>query len=118
MAYDEGLADRIRDAFDNRPYVFERKMFGGLGWMVHGNMAAAALGGGGAMVRVSREDYADLLAEPGTEPMVMGGRTVTGWIRLGEDVCASDVELREWVERGIAFAETLPRKLRLLGVVL
>jgi hypothetical protein len=48
----------------------------------------------------------------------MGGRTVTGWIRLGEDVCASDVELREWVERGIAFAETLPRKLRLLGVLL
>ncbi|RRS00456.1 TfoX/Sxy family protein [Glycomyces terrestris] len=110
MAYDEGLAERIRDAFDNRPYVFERKMFGGLGWMVHGNMAAAALGDGGAMVRVGKDDYPDLLEEPGAGPMVMGGRTVTGWIRLGDDICASDVELRAWVERGIAFAETLPRK--------
>lgn len=110
MAYDEGLAERIRDVFDNRPYVYERKMFGGLGWMVHGNMAAAVLGQGGAMVRVARDDYEDLLAEDGAEPMVMGGRTVTGWIRLDDDICASDVDLRAWVDRGIAFAETLPRK--------
>ncbi|MQM26013.1 TfoX/Sxy family protein [Glycomyces albidus] len=110
MAYDEALAERIRDAFDNRPYVVERKMFGGLGWMVHGNMAAAALGSGGAMVRVGKDDYEDLIAEPGAEPMVMSGRTMTGWIRLGDDACASDVELRTWIGRGIAFAETLPRK--------
>ncbi|MFB9661907.1 TfoX/Sxy family protein [Glycomyces mayteni] len=110
MAYDEGLAERIRDVIDNRPYVFERKMFGGLGWMVHGNMAAAVLGQGGAMVRVPKDDYEDLLAEDGAEPMVMGGRTVTGWIKLGDDICASDVDLRAWIDRGIAFAETLPRK--------
>ena len=82
MAYDEALADRVREIMDNRPYVTEKKMFGGLGWLAHGNMAAAALGGGGAMVRVDRDEYDDLLQEPGVEAMVMKDRPMRGWIRL------------------------------------
>lgn len=110
MAYDEALAERVREIMDNRPYVIEKKMFGGLGWLAHGNMAAAALGGGGVMVRVGHEDFAERVLEPGAEPMVMGGRDSRSWIRIDDEVCASDERLREWIERGLAFAESLPRK--------
>ncbi|MBO3735081.1 TfoX/Sxy family protein [Glycomyces niveus] len=110
MAYDEALADRVREIMDNRPYVTEKKMFGGLGWLAHGNMAAAALGGGGAMVRVDRDEYDDLLQEPGVEAMVMKDRPMRGWIRLDAGLCASVDSLRPWVERGLAYAESLPRK--------
>jgi len=109
MAYDRALADRVRDLMDNRPYVTERVMFGGPCWFAHGNMAAAVLSGGGAMIRVGHGDFADLLLEPGAEPMIMGGRESRTWIRIDEDVCASD-GLRERVERGLAYAESLPRK--------
>jgi TfoX/Sxy family transcriptional regulator of competence genes len=110
MAYDEALADRIRDAFDGRPYVTERKMFGGLGWMVRGNMAAAALGGGGMMVRVPKEEYEALLREPGAEETVMGERPMRGWITLAEEARASDAALRAWIERSVAHALTFPEK--------
>ncbi|MEV3937958.1 TfoX/Sxy family protein [Glycomyces sp. NPDC049804] len=110
MAYDEALADRVREIMDNRPYVTEMRMFGGLGWLAHGNMAAAALGGGGAMVRVDKDEYDDLLQEPGVEAMVMKDRPMRGWIRLDADLCASADSLRPWVERGLAYAESLPRK--------
>ena len=110
MAYDEALADRVRDAFDNRPYVVEKKMFGGLGWMVHGNMAVAALGGGDMMVRVAKEDGEAFVQEPGAELMVMRGRAMSGWIHLDEQVHESGPELQKWVERGLAYALTLPEK--------
>lgn len=110
MAYDKALAERVRDVFDNRPYVTEKFMFGGLCWFAHGNMAAAVLGGGGAMIRVGREDFPDFVLEPGAEPMVIGGNDSKTWIRIDEEVCASDEDLRTWVERGLAYAESLPRK--------
>ncbi|MFC3491514.1 TfoX/Sxy family protein [Glycomyces rhizosphaerae] len=110
MGYDEALADRVREIMDNRPYVFEKKMFGGLCWLAHGNMACAALGGGSMMVRVGHDDFAERVLEPGAEPMVMGGRDSKSWIRVDEEICGSDERLREWVERGLAFAESLPRK--------
>lgn len=110
MAYDEELAERVRETMDGRPYVTERKMFGGLAWLAHGNMAAAALGGGGAMVRVPKDEYEELLQEPGVEPMMMKGSPFRGWIRLEEATCASEDTLRRWIERGLAYAESLPRK--------
>ncbi|MCC3765121.1 TfoX/Sxy family protein [Glycomyces sp. TRM65418] len=110
MAYDEQLAERVREVVDNRPYVTEKRMFGGLAWLAHGNMAAAALGGGGAMVRVPKDEYADLLNEPGAEPMVMKGGEMRGWIKLDEATCAAEDTLRPWIERGLAYAEALPRK--------
>jgi TfoX/Sxy family transcriptional regulator of competence genes len=110
MAYDEALADRVREIMDNRPYVTEKKMFGGLGWLAHGNMAFAALGHGGAMVRVDKDEYDALLEEPGALEMIMKEHPMRGWIRLDDEVCASDARLREWVERGLAYAESLPRK--------
>jgi TfoX/Sxy family transcriptional regulator of competence genes len=110
MAYDKALADRVRDFMDNRPYVTEKVMFGGPCWFAHGNMAAAVLGAGGAMIRIGHDDFADLLLEPGAEPMVMGGRESKTWIRIDEEACASDERLREWIERGLAYAESLPRK--------
>jgi TfoX/Sxy family transcriptional regulator of competence genes len=110
MAYDEALADRVRELIDNRPYVTEKKMFGGLGWLVHGNMAVAALGHGGAMVRVDKDEYERLLEEPGAVEMVMHDRPMRGWIRLDDATCESEERLRPWVERGLAYAESLPRK--------
>ncbi|MEU5153085.1 TfoX/Sxy family protein [Glycomyces sp. NPDC021274] len=110
MAYDEALADRVREIMDNRPYVTEKKMFGGLAWLAHGNMAAAALGDGEAMVRVDRDEYEDLLREPGAQEMVMKGSPMRGWIRLDAATCSSPDLLRPWIERGLAYAESLPRK--------
>ncbi|MDA1359066.1 TfoX/Sxy family protein [Glycomyces luteolus] len=110
MAYDKALADRVRDIFDNRPYVYEKTMFGGPCWFAHGNMAAAVLSGGGAMIRVGDDDFTDLVLEPGAEPMVMGGRESKTWLRIDEEACASDERLREWIERGLTYAESLPRK--------
>lgn len=110
MAYDEALAERVREVLDNRPYVTEQRMFGGLAWLAHGNMAAAALSDGGAMVRVPKEAYEDLLQAPGAEPMIMKGGEMRGWIRVDEATCAAEDTLRPWIERGLAFAETLPKK--------
>lgn len=110
MAYDKALADRVREIMDNRPYVTEKTMFGGPCWFAHGNMAAAVLGGGGAMIRVGREDFPDLVLDPGAEPMIMGGNESKTWIRIDEETCASDEGLSEWVLRGLAYAESLPRK--------
>jgi TfoX/Sxy family transcriptional regulator of competence genes len=110
MAYDEELAERVREILDNRPYMTEKRMFGGLAWLAHGNMAAAALGDGGAMVRVPKDEYEDLLDEPGVEPMMMKGSAMRGWIKLEHAICASEDALRPWIERGLAYAESLPRK--------
>jgi TfoX/Sxy family transcriptional regulator of competence genes len=110
MAYDEELAERVREVLDNRPYVTEKKMFGGLAWLAHGNMAAAALGEGAAMVRVPKEEYADLLKEPGAEPMIMKGSEMRGWIKLDAATCATEDTLRPWIERGLEYALTLPKK--------
>lgn len=110
MAYDEELAERVREALDNRPYVTEKKMFGGLGFLAHGNMAAAVLGQGGAMVRVPKDEYEDLLKEPGAEPMIMKGSEMRGWIRLDDATCAAQDTLRPWIERGLEYALSLPKK--------
>ena len=110
MAYDEVLAARIREHTAGEP-VEERKMFGGLAFLLGGHLAVSASGRGGLMVRVEPAETDALLAEPGTAPMEMGGRgPVDGWLRVSADAVADEESLGRWVERGLAYARSLPPK--------
>jgi TfoX/Sxy family transcriptional regulator of competence genes len=110
MAYDEALATRIREHVAGEP-VEEKKMFGGLAFLLGGHMAVAASGKGGLMVRVEPAETAALLAEPGAGPMEMGGRgPMDGWLRVSADAVADEESLSRWVERGLAYARSLPPK--------
>jgi TfoX/Sxy family transcriptional regulator of competence genes len=110
MPYDEELAARIRDHTTGVPVV-EKKMFGGLAFLLGGHMAVAASGKGGLMVRVEPSETAALLEEPGAAPFDMGGRRGTdGWLRVSTEAVADDEALARWVERGLAYAGSLPPK--------
>ena len=109
MAYDEDLAERIRGLLPDVP-VAEQKMFGGLAFLVGGHMAVAASGKGGLMARVDPADTDALLPEPGVEPFEMRGRRVDGWLRVAPEGVDSDAELATWVQRGLAYARSLPPK--------
>jgi TfoX/Sxy family transcriptional regulator of competence genes len=110
MAYDVELAERIRSLLPAEPVV-EKKMFGGLAFLLGGNMSVAASGQGGLLVRVDPTETDALLAEPGAEVFDMGGRgPMKGWLRVRDDVLADDTVLAEWVRRGTAYARTLPPK--------
>jgi TfoX/Sxy family transcriptional regulator of competence genes len=110
MAYDEQLADRIRDLVAGIPDVTEQKMFGGLAFLVGGNMAVAASGQGGLLVHVDPEQSEDLLASPGTDLMEMRGRRMRGWLRVQAEVVEGDEELARWVGIGATYAGSLPVK--------
>ena len=110
MAYDEELADRIRAWLGDRPDLTEKKMFGGLAFLVGGNMAIAASGQGGILVRVDPEQSDELVATTPAEPMEMRGRSMTGWLRVDPAAVTDDTSLGEWVERGVAYAGSLPPK--------
>jgi TfoX/Sxy family transcriptional regulator of competence genes len=110
MAYDEQLADRIRQALHGEPGVTEKRMFGGLGFMVAGNMAVAASSQGGLMVRVDPDDGRSLVDGEAVRPMEMRGRTMDGWLLVDSGALADDEELRRWVDRGVAYAGSLPPK--------
>jgi TfoX/Sxy family transcriptional regulator of competence genes len=110
MAYDEALAARIREHVAGEP-VEEKKMFGGLAFLLGGHMAVAASGQGGLLVRVEPAETPSLLEEPGTSPMEMGGRgPMDGWLRVSADAVADDDSLERWVEEGLAYARSLPPK--------
>ena len=110
MAYDEALAERIRALTDDEPGLTEKQMFGGLAFLVGGNMAVGASGQGGLLVRVDPDETDSLLETTAAEPMVMRGRSMAGWVRVAADDVATDAELGPWVERGVAFARSLPPK--------
>jgi hypothetical protein len=110
MAYDEELAGRIRDLLADEPGVVEKKMFGGLAFLIGGNMSVAASGQGGLLVRCAPEDTDALLDQPGAEHFVMRGRPMDGWLRVTEDGVAGDDALGSWVDRGVSFARSLPPK--------
>lgn len=110
MAYDEILAGRVRDLLGDQPAVTEWRMFGGLAWLVFGNMTVVVRGKGGLLVRVDPADHDTMLAEAGTATMVMRGRPMRGWITVAPEACATPSDLAIWVERGLAHALTLPRK--------
>ena len=109
MAYDEALAGRIREHTAGEP-VEEKKMFGGLAFLLGGHMAVAASGQGGLMVRVEPEETAVLLTEPGAAPFEMRGRSMEGWLRVSTDAVADEEALGRWVDRGLAYAGSLPPK--------
>ena len=110
MAYDEELAERIRALLGDNPGLTEQKMFGGLAFLVGGNMAIAASGQGGILVRVDPAESDKLVATTPAERMEMRGRSMAGWLRVGMADVADDDALGEWVERGTAYAASLPPK--------
>jgi TfoX/Sxy family transcriptional regulator of competence genes len=110
MAYDEKLAARIRELVAGERNVTEKKMFGGLAFLVGGNMAVAASGQGGLLVRVDPDESERLVASGGASLMEMRGRSMAGWLRVEAPRVERDSELRRWVERGVAYARSLPPK--------
>jgi hypothetical protein len=109
MAYDEALADRVRAALGERDDLVEKRMFGGVGYMVQGNMACG-VHGDMVIVRVGPQAYEEALAEPHTHPFDLTGRPMKGWVTVGPEGYASDATLTQWVTRGLTFALTLPAK--------
>jgi TfoX/Sxy family transcriptional regulator of competence genes len=110
MAYDEDLADRIRLLIGGDPDLTEKKMFGGLAFLIGGNMAIAASGEGGAMIRVDPQQSDTLTATTTATVVEMRGRAMPGWLRVSSDDLRTDDQLSPWVERGIGYARSLPPK--------
>jgi TfoX/Sxy family transcriptional regulator of competence genes len=110
VAYDADLADRIRELLGAEKSVEEKRMFGGLAFLINGNMAVAASGRGGLMVRVPPAETDKLLARDHVEPMVMAGRETRGWLRVSVDGIKTKRQLRSWVSRGAEYARSLPPK--------
>ncbi len=110
MAYDERLAERIRALVEDEEGVSEKRMFGGLAFLVNGNMSVSASGQGGLLLRVDPERADDLLEQPHAEPFVMRGRPMDGWLRVEEGGLQSDESLARWVGHGVAYARSLPPK--------
>jgi hypothetical protein len=110
VAYDEDLAVRVRELLAYEPDLEEKRMFGGLAFMLGGNMAVVVSGQGGLMVRVDKALTGEALELPGAEPFEMSGREVDGWVRVVPGALGDEVALREWVERGVGYAKSLPPK--------
>lgn len=110
MAYDDDLAERIRELTDAESGITEKKMFGGLAFLVQGNMAVAASGQGGILVRVDPDESPALIQKTGAYPMEMRGRQMRGWLRVDAGDVKTKAQLSKWVRRGIAYARSLPAK--------
>lgn len=110
MAYDTDLAQRVRELLTFEPEVVEKKMFGGLSFLIGGHLAVGVSGAGGLLMRSEPAETEDLLAQPHVEPFVMRGRTMNGWVRVGAEAVEDDAELKRWVESGVGYARSLPRK--------
>jgi len=110
MAYDEDLADRIRIELRDMTDVSEQRMFGGLAFLVQGNMAIAASGQGGLLVRAGEEQGDKLIASGAAEPMEMRGRQMSGWLRVDADRVRTKRELVRWIRIGTTTARSLPAK--------
>jgi TfoX/Sxy family transcriptional regulator of competence genes len=110
MAYDERLAERIRELVGDEPGIAEKKMFGGLAFLVNGNMAIAASGQGGVLVRADPDESDRLVATTKAELMEMRGRSMKGWLRVADEDVRTRPQLRKWAELGTAYARSLPPK--------
>ena len=109
MAYDEGLATRVRKLIGRETGITEQKMFGGLAMLLNGNMAVGVRGRG-LLVRTDPGEQEKLLAEPGARIFDMSGRPMQGWVVVDAEGCAADKDLKRWVKRGVAYAKGLPPK--------
>ncbi|MGH2555685.1 MAG: TfoX/Sxy family protein [Actinomycetota bacterium] len=110
MAYDEELADRIRELLGSEADLIEKKMFGGLAFLIGGNVAIAASSQGGVLVRVDPAQSDRLVATTNAQPMEMRGRQMQGWLRVGLDEVRTKRQLAKWVALGATYAHSLPRK--------
>ena len=110
MAYDEAIANRIRELLADESDLTEQKMFGGLAFLIGGNMAVAASGQGGILVRVDPAESEMLVTRTNARPMEMRGRQMQGWLRVDSEDVRTKRELARWVERGAAYARSLPAK--------
>ncbi|HEY1439866.1 MAG TPA: TfoX/Sxy family protein [Mycobacterium sp.] len=110
MAYDEDLANRIRELLGSERGIEEKRMFGGLAFLINGNMSVAASSKGGLMVRVPPEDTEKLLARAHVSPMVMAGREARGWLRVAAEGVKTKRQIESWVTRGVGYARSLPPK--------
>jgi len=110
VAYDEELADRIRELLDGEVGLTEQKMFGGLAFLIGGNMAIAASGQGGLLIHVDPADGDALLASGDALPMEMRGRQMSGWLRVDSEDVATKKQLSRWVRLGAEYARSLPAK--------
>jgi TfoX/Sxy family transcriptional regulator of competence genes len=110
MAYDEDLANRIRELIGAQDGLTEKKMFGGLAFMINGNMAVSASGQGGLLLRVDPEQTDELLGKPHALPFVMRGREMQGWLRIDADGVKDKRSLQRWIERGVDYARSLAPK--------
>ena len=110
MAYDEELAARIRELIGDDPALTEKKMFGGLAFLIGGNMAVAASGQGGVLVRCDPAESDALVSSTAAEPMEMRGRSMAGWLRVPAGGVGTKQELSRWVDVGTTYARSLPVK--------
>ena len=110
MAYDEDLANRIRELVGGESELTEQKMFGGLAFLIGGNMAVAASGQGGVLVRVDPAQSDALVATTNAQLMEMGGRRMQGWLRVDPEDVRSNRQLAKWVKLGTTYARSLPAK--------
>jgi TfoX/Sxy family transcriptional regulator of competence genes len=110
MAYDEELANRIRELVAGEPGLTEQRMFGGLAFLIGGNMSVAASGQGGLLLRVDPDETEALVEKPHAQPFVMRGREMQGWLRVDDEGVRTKRQLEPWVRRGVAYARSLPPK--------
>jgi TfoX/Sxy family transcriptional regulator of competence genes len=110
VAYDEDLADRIRELISGTHGLTEKRMFGGLAFLINGNMAVSASGQGGLLVRVDPDETATLVKKPYAAAFVMRGRAMDGWLRVDGEGVRTKRQLEPWVKRGVKYAQSLPRK--------
>ena len=110
MAYDEDLANRLRELLTDEDAITEKKMFGGLAFLLCGNMSVSASRNGGLLVRIDPADTDAALARPHVTMMKIGGRTMDGWITVAPEGLKTRRQLAAWVKRSVAFVKTLPPK--------
>lgn len=110
MAYDADLANRIRELISAEDGLTEKRMFGGLAFLINGNMSVSASSQGGLLLRVDPEETDELVEQPHAEPFVMRGRAMQGWLRVAPEGVRTKRELQRWVKRGVAYARSLPSK--------
>jgi|SRR5438876_4421048 len=110
MAYDEATAGRVRKLLSVRPDVAERKMMGGLCFMVDGRMCCSVSGRGGLLIRVGPDAHQLVSNEPHVQPMAMGGRTMTGFVRVAPEGYRTEAGLKQWIKRGLDFVASMPTK--------
>jgi TfoX/Sxy family transcriptional regulator of competence genes len=110
VAYDEVLAERVREVVGAEPGMTEKRMFGGLGFLLYGNLAVSASSQGGLLVRIDPNEAESLISNPHVRRFEMRGREMAGWLHVEAEALASDDELRRWVDKGVTYAQSLPAK--------